>query len=199
MRVSTVSVPALGALLLALLATAGCRREAPINGIGGFEIGKTQLGQLSGRCMPASEEPLMYCPSVAAVALGDQNANIDLYFGGKTTDATLIEILLDVTFCRPEGLEAYLTSKLGEPVRRIGPRTFWSNEYVHISAALPAEPTRCEVNFVSVKDSKRLQGLEKEAHKASEKSPGSAKPAPPAAEAPNPATEETPEANPAAD
>jgi hypothetical protein len=163
MRVSSLSVRGLGLglFLVALVSLAGCRREAPINGIGGFEIGKTQLGQLSGRCMPASEEPLMLCPSVASVGLGDQTANIDLYFGGKTTDATLIEILLDVSSCRPEGLEAYLTSRMGPPVRRTEKRAFWTNEYVHISAGLPVEPMRCEVNFVSVKDAKRIESLEK--------------------------------------
>lgn len=156
-----MSALTVGTFLVALVSSAGCRREAPVNGIGGFEIGKTQLGQLSGRCMPASEEPLMYCPGIAAVALGDQNANIDLYFGGKTTDATLVEILLDISSCRPEGLEAYLTSKLGQPVRRTEKRAFWTNEFVHISAALPAEPMRCEVNFVSIKDAKRIESLEK--------------------------------------
>jgi hypothetical protein len=182
MRVSTLSAPALAAVLLALVSLASCKREAPINGIGGFEIGKTQLGQLSGRCLPASEEPLMYCPGIAAVALGDQNASIDLYFGGKSTDATLVEILLDVSFCRPDALEAYLVEKLREPERRIGSRAFWTNEYVHISAALPAEPSRCEVNFVSVKDARRIETIEKAAQKAADKTAGTEaqKPAEPA-------------------
>ena len=164
MRVSSVSVRGLGLglFLVALVSLAGCRREAPINGIGGFEIGKTQLGQLSGRCMPASEEPLMLCPSIASVGLGDQTANIDLYFGGKTTDATLVEILLDVSSCRPEGIEAYLVHRMGQPVRRTEKRAFWTNEYVHISAGLPVEPMRCEINFVSAKDTKRIESLEKE-------------------------------------
>lgn len=165
MRASAASVRITGLItgmfLVALVSLAGCRREAPINGIGGFEIGKTQLGQLSGRCMPASEEPLMVCPGIASVGLGDQTANIDLYFAGKTTDSTLVEILLDISSCRPEGLEAYLVSKMGQPIRRTGKRAFWTNEYVHISAALPAEPMRCEVNFVSVKDTKRIENLEK--------------------------------------
>lgn len=160
MRASVVVVILLGVMAWI---PAGCRREAPINGIGGFEIGKTQLGSLSGRCIPASEEPLMVCPAIAAVPLGEQTANIDLYFEGKSTDSTLIEILLDVSFCRPEGIEAFLIHKLGQPKGRVGKRAFWSNDYVHISAALPAEPTRCEVNFVSVKDQARIDSLAKPA------------------------------------
>lgn len=161
MRVSTVSALALGTFLVALVSLTSCRREAPVNGIGGFEIGKTQLGQLSGRCIPASEEPLMYCPGIASVALGNQSANIDLYFGDQRTDSTLVEILLDVSSCRHEELDAFLVSKLGEPIRRTGKRVFWSNEYVHVSAALPAEALRCEVNFVAASDRKRIEGLEK--------------------------------------
>jgi hypothetical protein len=161
MRVSTVSALILGTFLVALVSLASCRREAPINGIGGFEIGKTQLGQLSGRCIPASEKPLMYCPGIASVGLGDQTANIDLYFGGESTDSTLVEILLDVSSCRHEELDAFLVSKVGEPIRRTGKRAFWSNEYVHISAALPADALRCEVNFVSETDTRRIENLEK--------------------------------------
>jgi hypothetical protein len=159
MRMSAVSALVTGLFLVAL--AAGCRREAPVNGIGGFEIGKTQLGSLSGRCFPASDEPLMLCPSIAAAPLADQKGNIDLYFGGKTTDSTLIEILLDVAFCRPEPLEAFLIEKLGQPKGRVGKRAFWSNEYVYISAALPADPTRCEINFVSSNDKERIATLSK--------------------------------------
>lgn len=178
MRASVVSVMLLGTLAWI---PAGCRREAPVNGIEGFEIGKTQLGSLSGRCTP--EEPLMWCPGVTGVRLGDQKGNIDLYFEGMTTDSRLIEILIDVPFCRPEGLEAFLTHTLGEPKGRVGKRAFWSNEYVYISAALPAEPRRCEVNFVSVKDQARIDKLSRPAAtKPPEAKPAAAEP--PAAEPP---------------
>ncbi|WP_428261152.1 hypothetical protein [Haliangium sp.] len=148
-----------GLLAVAVASASGCKREAPVNGIGGFEIDKTQLGSLSGRCIDASEEPLMLCPSIASVMLGEQRANIDLYFGGKEADDTLVEILLDVGGCRPEALEAFLSERLGEPVARTESRVLWQNDYILMSAAVPAGPSRCEVNFVSIHDRERVQRL----------------------------------------
>lgn len=141
------------------LVAAGCRREAPVNGIGGFEVGKTQLGQVGGRCIDASEAPLMFCPSMASVMLGEQRANIDLYFGDKKNDATLVEILLDVNACQPEALGTWLSSTLGKPEQQTGARMFWSNEHAFIAAALPAEPGRCELNFVAAGDTARIDRL----------------------------------------
>lgn len=146
------------AMVLVLLA-AGCRREAPINGIGGFEIGKTQLGQLSGRCMPDEQEPLMRCPIGVSAPLGEHKGDLELYFGGKNTDSTLVEILIDVLRCRPAELEAYLVSILGQPGGRTAKRVWWMNEYVYISAAVPAGGASCEVNFVSVTDKQRIETL----------------------------------------
>lgn len=146
------------AMVLVLLA-AGCRREAPINGIGGFEIGKTQLGQLSGRCMPDEQEPLMRCPIGVSAPLGEHKGDLELYFGGKNTDSTLVEILIDVLRCRPAELEAYLVSILGQPGGRTAKRVWWMNEYVYISAAVPAGGASCEVNFVAVTDKQRIETL----------------------------------------
>lgn len=147
-------------LLAMILALAvGCRREAPINGIGGFEVGKTQLGQLSGRCIPDEQEPLMRCPLGIAAPLGEQKGDLELYFGGKNTDSTLVEILIDVLRCNPEQLEAYLVSILGQPGGRTAKRVWWVNEYVYISASVPAGGASCEVNFVAVTDKARIEAL----------------------------------------
>jgi hypothetical protein len=145
-------------MVLAVLA-AGCKREAPINGIGGFEIGKTQLGQLSGRCFPDEQEPLMRCPIGVSAPLGAQKGDIELYFGGKNTDSTLVEILLDVMMCQPPDLERYLVSVLGEPGGRTATRVWWVNEFVYISASVPPGASSCEVNFVSIQDKKRIEDL----------------------------------------
>lgn len=144
---------------LAIGVLSACRPEAPINGIGGFEIDKTQLGSLSGRCMAASEEPLMLCPSIASVMLDKQSANIDLYFSDDTADAPLGEILLDVPGCDPEALKGFLAGRLGPAAGRSGNRAFWQNKYIFISAALPKGPSRCEVNFVSINDQARIKRL----------------------------------------
>lgn len=149
----------LWASLALLIVTVGCRPEAPINGLGGFEIDKTQLGSLSGRCINASEAPLMLCPGIASVMLDAQQANIDLYFGSDDASAPLSEILLDVPGCDPEALKGFLASRLGPAAGRDGARAFWQNEYVFISAALPAGPSRCEVNFVSLRDQARVKKL----------------------------------------
>jgi hypothetical protein len=146
------------AVVLAALA-GGCRREAPINGIGGFEVGKTQLGQLSGRCIPDEQEPLMRCPLGIAAPLGEQKGDLELYFGGKNTDSTLVEILIDVLRCEPDKLEAYLVSILGQPAGRTAKRVWWANEYVYISAAVAPDASSCEVNFVSVTDKARIETL----------------------------------------
>lgn len=145
---------------IAALVVPGCKRQAPVNGIGGFEVGTTRLGQVGGRCIDASEAPLMFCPSIASVMLGEQRANIDLYFGDKQNDATLVEILLDVNACQPEALGSWLSSTLGAPKRQAGNRMFWSNEHAFIAAALPAEPGRCELSFVAAGDTARIERLQ---------------------------------------
>jgi hypothetical protein len=145
-------------VVLAALAV-GCRREAPINGIGGFEVGKTQLGQLSGRCIPDEQEPLMRCPLGITAPLGEQKGDLELYFAGKNTDSPLVEILIDVLMCEPAALEAYLVSILGQPGGRTAKRVWWTNEYVYISASVAAGASSCEVNFVSVTDKARIETL----------------------------------------
>lgn len=147
------------ALGATLVVSGGCKRKAPVNGIGAFEIGKTQLGQLNGRCIDASDPALMFCPGVAGVEIDKQHANIDLYFGGQAVDAKLVEILLAVNACQPEPLRSWLTDTLGEAAGQNGTRTFWSNEHVFISAGLPVEPGRCEINFVAAKDTARIERL----------------------------------------
>ncbi len=143
-----------------MVATAGgCKREAPINGIGGFEVGVTTLGQVGGRCTPASDPSLMFCPSVAGVELGNQRAGIDMYFRGSDGSAKLSEILLDIAGCNEGELINWLIARLGEPKGKSGARHYWSNEYVFISAALPADPSRCELNFVAIGDAERIRGL----------------------------------------
>jgi hypothetical protein len=143
-----------------LVVSGGCKREAPVNGIGGFQVGKTKLGQIGGRCIDASEQPLMFCPSLASVMLGDHRANIDLYFADKHNEATLAEILLDVNACRPDALGAWLADTLGKAVQQAERRMFWSNDHVFIAAALPAEPGRCEINFVAAGDTARIERLQ---------------------------------------
>lgn len=153
---------ALGAMVVIL---GGCRREAPVNGIGGFEVGKSELGQMGGRCIDASEQPLMFCPGLASVMLGDHRASIDLYFGDKRNDAKLVEILLDVNACRPKELGPWLVGKLGKPAKQTDSHMSWSNEHVFIAAALPAEPGRCEINFVAASDTARIERLDSDSPK----------------------------------
>ena len=158
-RIDVTIVLACAALGATLVVAGGCKRKAPVNGIGAFEVGKTQLGQLNGRCIDASDPALMYCPGVAGADVGKQHANIDLYFGGKAVDAKLVEILLAVNACQPESLRTWLTETLGEAAGQSSTRTFWSNEHVFISAGLPVEPGRCEINFVAAEDTARIARL----------------------------------------
>ncbi|WP_152629892.1 hypothetical protein [Haliangium ochraceum] len=150
-------IPALALALLVLIP--GCKRAAPIVGIGGFELDKTQLGSLSGRCFQPGEGALMRCPGIAAVSLGGQNAEIELYFPDDSVESTLREIMLVVSNCNVEALDAYLRETLGKPSGTADKRSFWASEHSYVSAALPGEMRECEVNFVSLQDAERIAEL----------------------------------------
>jgi len=147
-------------LLIVVLAVSvwGCeRKRGEINGVGPYLLGKTQLGQVSGACSPDGAKT--WCTSLSAVELGEQNAAVDLYFGGAEDNAPLVEIQLTIRACNSDSARSALTFQLGEPTEEPPDRMVWTGKQAVIVARLKAEPTVCRVSFVHPLETRTIEFL----------------------------------------
>jgi hypothetical protein len=140
-----------------LVVLGGCSRKAEYNGIGPWQLGETTRAQSGGICSPEGE--LTWCHSNPPLTLGDHNATVDLYFAGHEPSAPLVEILLNIPRCTEGALRHWATSNLGKPSEEAGNRLFWSGRHAFIAAQVPAERSRCELNFVAATDAERIAQL----------------------------------------
>jgi hypothetical protein len=152
----------IGAVLAAL--AAGCDRKQEIDGIApNWIVDKTKRSDFNGVCNP-HDDTLIMCQVFGVKApLGNHGANISMYFAGDDPDATLVELLLDVPGCRPDELQAWLKSQLGDSPETTGNLAIWKGKNTTKLAQLPAQPARCEVNFVSNKDPARIAQIKSDA------------------------------------
>ncbi len=141
----------------ALCCTAACEEKKPeINGIGDWVLGKTTLAQAPGVC---SKDDVTFCSHNGTIAIGDTLAEVNLYFGGREDSAKLVEIELGVRRCDPEPLAVALSDALGKPSSRMPDKLLWEHELAFVSADFKAGARRCQVNFVSPGDKKRVAEL----------------------------------------
>jgi hypothetical protein len=144
-------------LAAALCCAASCGRKAPeINGIGQWALGTTRLREAPGFCSP---DALTFCSGNGAVPLGEQVADVNLYFRGDTPEAPLVEIELTVRRCDPAPLLAALSKELGEPDVRRDAQFLWRGTASFIAGRIPAEGRRCEISFVAPDDATRIAEL----------------------------------------
>jgi hypothetical protein len=156
--------PAVMRLIAALLvlAAAGCeRKEAEIDGVGEWRVGKTTRS--AGVVCQDQEGGISWCSHNGTIAIGGQSGNVDLYFDGHTDDAPLAEILVTVLRCREQPIEQALIEQLGAPAERVKSALVWQRPLVNIVAMLPSEPDLCELSFLHPNQTERLDSLRRRA------------------------------------
>lgn len=149
---------------LALVLTSGCDRKQEIDGIApDWIVGKTKRGEFNGVCAP-HDDTLVVCQVFGVKApLGEHGANISMYFASDDPEALLVELLLDVPGCRPDELTAWLKKQLGDPDETSGNLRVWKGKNTVKLVQAPADPARCEVNFVATRDATRIAQIKAEA------------------------------------
>ena len=154
---------------LAVTSIFGCGRKEPeINGIGQWVLLKTQMREAPGFCNP---DEITFCSSNGAVPIGDQAADVGLYFQGSEPTAPLVEIGLSVRRCDPDKLARALIEVLGEPNVRKHNHYLWRGELALVAGQMPSTGRRCEVSFVTTKDKKRVAELTAAAEAATPPTP----------------------------
>ncbi len=146
-----------------LAASAACsKKEAPIDGIGPWHIGRTQKKE--GAICRAVEDGLTYCSQNPEMSIAEHRATVDLYFRGAEDTAPLVEILLALGPCDAEAVDRWLTSKLGAASDQRGRALVWpgAGQRATVAALLPARDGVCQVHFLEPGDEKRLAQLGRE-------------------------------------
>ena len=150
---------------LAALALLAACSSAPSEaaGAGGWDVTKTTLADANGgRCEPTDlpdGRKGTWCFLLPVVSLDGQSAQVDLYFGGTTPDAALIEIQLKVTSCHLEQAESWTAARFGTPVERAGDRYFHQNRYVR--AAVIPDGGRCLVRLLPLSEQAEFERIKK--------------------------------------
>lgn len=148
------------ALLLAAL-LAGCeKKQAPIDGIGPWHIGRSVKSE-GTICRPL-KDGMTYCSHNPEMSVAEHRATVDLYFRGQEESSPLSEILLALGACNVEAVDRWLTEKLGVAPARRGRALVWPGQAATAVALLPAQDGICEIHFIEPSDEKRLAQLEKE-------------------------------------
>ena len=138
--------------LAVALVVAGCSSGKPdFAGIGPYHVKKLTLAKATGRCEPTDlpdGRKGTWCFGQPALSIGGQRAEVDLYFGGTTPDAKVIEIQLQFRGCRDSELSTWLRTNFGTPADERTARAAWQNANVFVLAELPSAPGRCIVRFL---------------------------------------------------
>jgi len=185
------TLAATAAALLAASAASACdKKEAPIDGIGPWHIGRSVKSE-GTICRPI-EDGLTYCSNNPEMSIAEHRATVDLYFRGREDKSPLAEILLALGPCDAEAVDRWLTSKLGTASAQRGRALVWPGAKATVIALLPSRDGVCEVHFLEPTDEKRLAQLGREslpaADPAASPAPASPAPASPAPAAPPAAT-----------
>jgi len=145
-------------LLAAALAASCSKKAGPIDGIGGWHIGKTRVTE-GVICQPQKGD-LTWCSHQQEMTIAEHRASVDLYFRGKGDEAVLVEILLAMAQpCNTEALDKWLTSRLGAASGTRGKAMVWNTKAATIAALLPAKDGECRIHFLDPKDEARLAEL----------------------------------------
>jgi hypothetical protein len=143
------------------LAASCSKKEGPIDGIGGWHIGKTKVTE--GTICQPQQNDLIWCSHQPELTIAEHRASVDLYFRGKGDDAVLVEILVAMSQpCNTEALDRWLTNKLGAASGTRGKALVWTGKASTIAALLPAKDGECRIHFLDPGDQARLTELEKE-------------------------------------
>lgn len=157
---------ALGVALAALaLAGSGCdRKPGEPAGLGRWTFTRSTLAHAkqSGRCQPdtlADGRVVTWCFGLQPVKAGDRIAEMDLYFGGTTDDAKLIELQLKVRGCVEDKLDQWMRERFGPPFETRSSRAYWKNSFLWAAALMPSEPGRCIVHFLPLSEASEIERI----------------------------------------
>jgi hypothetical protein len=165
-----VSGRALGTLALALAALVGgpaCSQKGDPAGLGQWTFTKTTLAHAkkAGVCQPtelSDGRKATWCFGVQPIKAGGRVAEIDLYFGGATDDAKLIELQLKVRGCVEEDLDKWMRERFGPPFETRAMRAYWKNSFLWVAAFMPSEPGRCVVHFLPVTEGSEIERIKQQ-------------------------------------
>lgn len=117
---------------------------------GEWTIGKTTLKDATGRCEPttfANGASGMFCFGQRPASIGEQRANVDLYFGKNEPSAPLIELQYTINACKTEPVEGWLRTTLGQPKTSTNSRLTWETKAVLGLAELPNKEGNCKIRL----------------------------------------------------
>ena len=149
------------ALLLSLFAFVGCDRAAPpVNGLAGFELGKTMLAEIpkEARCYVNPETNTQRCIVLPATSIAGRRPDVQLEFNGTAPQSTVTEIILTIPGCRFGELTDWFVDKIGKAGEIAEKRAYWSRKHAFI-AVFESSPARCEVTAVTPKNQERVAAL----------------------------------------
>lgn len=136
-------------LAIALWGVGGCDRPEYAH-FGEWTIGKTKLKDATGRCEPttfASGARGVFCFGQRPAHIGDQRANVDLYFGKDEPSAPLIELQLSINACKTEPVEGWLRTTIGQPKTTSRDRLIWETTSMLALAELPNQEGNCKIRI----------------------------------------------------
>ena len=137
------------ALLLAAiaLATAGCKKDQELAGVGKWNVNKTKLKDATGRCLPeklADGREGAYCFAQPQFGIKGMTSEVDLFFASTDPEAALVKIQLKVRACKEEQLFSWMQTNFGDPYEKVTPTMMrWKNAHLYIAGRMPFEPGLC--------------------------------------------------------
>jgi hypothetical protein len=151
-------------LAAALAAGAGCEKKGDPAGLGRWTFTRSTLADAkqAGRCQPtelADGRKATWCFGLQPIKAGNRVAELDLYFGGSTDDAKLIELQLKVRGCVEDELDKWMRERFGPPFETRAMRAYWKNAFLWAAALLPSEAGRCVVHFLPLTESAEIERI----------------------------------------
>lgn len=140
-----------------LASAAACDKKTEIDGVGPWHLGET-IRRDGYVCTPQSDG-ITFCSQQPPLAVAEQQADVLLYFKGHEETAPLIEIILSIDRCKPEGVVLALEHQLGAAHEIEGSTYVWTGKAAVIVGQVPTKEGRCEINFVAPTDAKRIAQL----------------------------------------
>lgn len=154
-------ISVIGSIVVLVAASAACERpKAPVNGIGGFQLGKTKLRSLqaaaNARCFDA--EGKAKCLIMARQAIAQRTPQMQLEFSGTQPDALLGRIVLEIPGCNLDDVRVWFENRLDAPTEKIADAVLWQQKYMVLSLYISG-PSRCQVIAIDPDDEPGVQAL----------------------------------------
>lgn len=151
-------------LVAALAALSACERpRAPVNGIGGFQLAKTQLGAVdnlsTARCFQSQDR--MSCMILARQTIADRTPQIQLEFAGSLPTSLLRRILLEIPGCELGEVRSWFEERIGKANRADDASAIWQQKYMVLGLWV-SSPGRCQVAAVDPVDEPNVEALLRE-------------------------------------